>query len=157
MGCIHKQEIDTAASWHAADFVGDQSWLVHFTDAEMPRLITLLPRSWRAACGFQILAKMIFRLQDGQNGFGHLPMNWKMAAAFCWHAACQLTAIAMKRSRLPITALHLGQPVDLLGVVMNVGDRNVPTNISHRPSDVVPVCARPNKVVSCQIVLFNAS
>ena len=38
MGCIHKQEIDTAASWHAADFVGDQSWLVHFTDAEIAAL-----------------------------------------------------------------------------------------------------------------------
>ena len=38
MGCIHKQEIDTAASWHAADFVGDQSWLMHFTDAEIAAL-----------------------------------------------------------------------------------------------------------------------
>ena len=38
MGCIHKQEIDTAASWHAADFVGDQSWLLHFTDAEIAAL-----------------------------------------------------------------------------------------------------------------------
>ena len=38
MRCIHKQEIDTAASWHAADFVGDQSWLVHFTDAEIAAL-----------------------------------------------------------------------------------------------------------------------
>ena len=38
MGRIHKQEIDTAASWHAADFVGDQSWQVHFTDAEIAAL-----------------------------------------------------------------------------------------------------------------------
>ena len=38
MGCIHKQEIDTAASWHAANFVGDQSWLVHFTDVEIAAL-----------------------------------------------------------------------------------------------------------------------
>ena len=82
MRCIHKQEIDTAASWHAADFVGDQSWLVHFTDAEIAALDHAVAAAWRAACGFQILAKMIFRLQDGQNGFSHLPMNWKMAAAF---------------------------------------------------------------------------
>ena len=34
IGCIHKQGIDTAASWHAADFVGGQSSLVYFFDSE---------------------------------------------------------------------------------------------------------------------------
>ena len=38
MGCIHKQEINIAASWRGADLASDQSWLVHFTDAEIAAL-----------------------------------------------------------------------------------------------------------------------
>ena len=38
MGCIHRQEINTAASWRATDLSCEQSWLVHFTNAEIAAL-----------------------------------------------------------------------------------------------------------------------
>ena len=38
MGCIHKQEINTSASWHEAGSARDQSWFLHFTDAKIAAL-----------------------------------------------------------------------------------------------------------------------
>lgn len=38
MECIHKQEINTSASWREANFARDQSWFLHFTDAKIAAL-----------------------------------------------------------------------------------------------------------------------
>ena len=164
MGCIHKQEVDTAGSWHAADFVGDQSWLVHFTDAEIAALDHAVAAVMVRGLRFPDFGKDDFPLAGWAERLRSFADELENGRGFLLARGLPVDRYSDEEIEIAYygIGLHLGQPVrqnprgDLLGVVMNVGypnDRNTRVYQTNKylpyhtdPSDVVGLlCVRKAK------------
>ncbi len=156
MGCIHKQEINTSASWHEAGSARDQSWFLHFTDAKIAALDQAVVVVMALGLQFPDFGKADFPLSgwdDWLRSFADELENWR---GFILRATCRLVATATKRLRLSITPsdFNLDSQTsrqnlngDLLGVVMNVGDPNDKNPRVYQTNKYLPYNTDPSDVV----------
>lgn len=155
MGCIHKQEIDTAASWHAADFVGDQSWLVHFTDAEIAALDHAVAAAMARGLRFPDFGKDDFPLAGWAERLRSFADELENGRGFLLARGLPVDRYSDEEIEIAYygIGLHLGQPVrqnprgDLLGVVMNVGDPNDKNTRVYQTNKYLPYHTDPSDVV----------
>ena len=155
MGCIHKQEIDTAASWHAADFVGDQSWLVHFTDAEIAALDQAVAAVMAHGLRFPDFGKDDFPLAGWAERLRSFADELENGRGFLLARGLPVDRYSDEEIEIAYygIGLHLGQPVrqnprgDLLGVVMNVCDPNDKNTRVYQTNKYLPYHTDPSDVV----------
>ena len=155
MGQILTTKITGASAWRASDFVADQRWIHHLTDAEIDEIEAALhnvKKSGHAFPRFQrpdfplptlsgLLSQIAEELEDGR-GFAllrGLPVDR--------YADDEINTIYYG------LGLGLGQPVgqnpngDLLGQVMNVGDINDKNTRVYQTNLYLPYHTDPSDVV----------
>lgn len=155
MSLILKEKIDSPAAWKGSDLEGDTSWIYHLDDSAIAAIEQALVALQQSGLSFPDFSLADFRLPTLQKDLQKFADNLETGRGFLLLRGLPVeryTDDEINNIYYGI-GLNLGRPVrqnpkgDLLGLVMNVGDKTKKDTRVYETNAYLPYHTDPSDVV----------